>query len=57
MTTGQNGRTMTSTELQKITPKVFLSFAFDDQPLAKRIAHTLQANGIDTWWEEWCIAT
>jgi len=47
---------MTSTETQKITPKVFLSFAFDDQPLAKRIAHTLQANGIDTWWAEWCIA-
>lgn len=36
-------------------PKVFLSYAFDDQVLAKRIAHTLQANGIDTWWAEWCI--
>ena len=47
---------MTATESQKITPKVFLSFAFDDQPLANRIAHTLQANGIDTWWAEWCIA-
>lgn len=36
-------------------PKVFLSYAFDDQALAKRIAHTLQANGVDTWWAEWCI--
>jgi TIR domain len=37
------------------TPKVFLSFAFEDQQLAGRIARTLQANGIDTWWAEWCI--
>lgn len=36
-------------------PKVFLSFAFEDQTLAGRIARTLQANGIDTWWAEWCI--
>ncbi len=38
------------------TPKVFLSFAFEDKALAGRIAKTLQSNGIDTWWAEWCIA-
>lgn len=38
------------------TPKVFLSFAFEDKVLAGQIAKLLQANGIDTWWAEWCIA-
>lgn len=37
------------------TPRVFLSYAFEDKPLAELIARTLQANGIDTWWAEWCI--
>jgi hypothetical protein len=37
------------------TPKVSLSFAFEDQALAGRIARTLQSNGIDTWWAEWCL--
>jgi hypothetical protein len=37
------------------TPKVFLSYAFEDSDLARRIAEKLQANGIDTWWAEWCI--
>jgi len=36
-------------------PKVFLSFAFEDHSLASCIARTLQANGVDTWWAEWCI--
>lgn len=36
-------------------PKVFLSFAYEDKPLAAQIAHALQASGIDTWWAEWCI--
>lgn len=38
------------------TPKVFLSFAFEDMALAGKIAHTLQAGGVDTWWAEWCIS-
>lgn len=37
-------------------PKVFLSYAWEDRELAAQIAHTLQANGIDTWWAEWCIS-
>lgn len=37
-------------------PKVFLSFAFEDMALAGKIAHTLQAGGVDTWWAEWCIS-
>lgn len=56
MTPSHDRRMSTTPEIQSNTPKVFLSFTFDDQPLAKRIAHTLQANGIDTWWAEWCIA-
>nr|WP_284694803.1 toll/interleukin-1 receptor domain-containing protein [Geomonas sp. Red32] len=38
------------------TPKVFLSYAWEDRELASQIAHALQANGIDTWWAEWCIS-
>lgn len=38
------------------TPKVFLSYASEDKDTASLIAHTLQANGIDTWWDEWCIS-
>ena len=37
-------------------PKAFLSYAFEDSALAKRIAVALQSNGIDTWWAEWCMA-
>jgi hypothetical protein len=36
-------------------PKAFLSYAFRDRDLAKRIAEGLQANGIETWWAEWEI--
>ena len=36
-------------------PRVFLSYAFEDKELARRIAEALQSNGIDTWWDNWCI--
>ena len=38
------------------TPNVFLSYTFEDRELAKAIADALQANGIETWWAEWCIS-
>ena len=37
------------------TPKVFLSYTSDDLELARRIAESLMAAGIDTWWDKWCI--
>ncbi|MEN8132223.1 MAG: toll/interleukin-1 receptor domain-containing protein [Pseudomonadota bacterium] len=37
------------------TPCVFLSYTSGDSVLAGRIAESLQANGIDTWWDKWCI--
>lgn len=37
------------------TPVVFLSYAWEDRDLAERIAHSLQANGIDTWWAGWSM--
>lgn len=37
-------------------PKVFLSYTWDDSDLAKQIAESLMANGIDTWWDKWCIS-
>jgi hypothetical protein len=37
-------------------PKVFLSYAWEDRELASVIAERLQANGIDTWWAEWCLS-
>lgn len=36
-------------------PRAFLSYAFEDRDLAKRIAEALQSNGIETWWAEWEI--
>lgn len=38
-------------------PSVFLSYASEDVQLAERIANSLQANGIDTWWDKWSIST
>ena len=37
------------------TPKVFLSYTSSDIELARRIAKSLMAAGIDTWWDKWCI--
>lgn len=36
-------------------PKVFLSYASEDKDFARGIAEGLQKNGIDTWWDNWCI--
>jgi len=39
----------------KAAPKVFLSWSWQDRPLAESVARRLMAMGIDTWWSEWCI--
>ncbi len=39
----------------EMKPVVFLSYASEDKELAENIAQKLQQNGIDTWWDEWCI--
>jgi len=39
----------------KSPPRAFLSYTSDDNELAQRIAESLQASGIDTWWDQWCI--
>lgn len=38
---------------QAASPKVFLSYAFEDRDSAARVANALIASGIDTWWAEW----
>lgn len=38
-----------------LSPKVFLSFAWEDHQLAEKIAKELMINGVDTWWAEWEI--
>lgn len=38
-------------------PKAFLSYAFEDSELARGIAEALMAQGIDTWWAQWCITS
>lgn len=45
-----------ATDAPKITPKVFLSYAGEDQEDARRIANALIAQGIDTWWAEWSLS-
>ena len=44
-------------EDQGKVPHVFLSYTSDDIELARRIAEALQGNGIETWWDKWCIST
>lgn len=34
-------------------PKVFLSYAFDDGDMARRIANAMTEKGIDVWWAGW----
>ena len=36
-------------------PKAFLCYGEEDLKLAKKIAEDLQCNGIETWWDKWCI--
>jgi hypothetical protein len=36
-------------------PRAFLSYAWEDRVLAEKIADAMQANGIETWWAQWCI--
>lgn len=36
-------------------PRVFLSYTHENMGLARDVAQTLQSNGIDTWWDQWCI--
>lgn len=38
-----------------LTPKVFLSFGWEDHSLAGKIAHELMSQGVDTWWADWEI--
>jgi hypothetical protein len=38
-----------------LTPKVFLSFGWEDHDLAGKIANELMRQGIDTWWADWEI--
>lgn len=37
------------------TPQAFLSYTSPDSEVARKIAESLQANGIETWWDKWCI--
>ncbi len=39
----------------EMSPRVFLSYTSDDLERAKQIAETFEANGIETWWDKWCI--
>jgi hypothetical protein len=47
--------TVTEGESPEGAPRVFLSYTSDDAALAERIATALHANGIETWWDKWCI--
>lgn len=38
-------------------PRAFLSYTSDDADFAERVARKLQASGIETWWDRWCIRT
>ena len=36
-------------------PYAFLCYGIEDMALAQRLALAMQAKGIDTWWDNWCI--
>lgn len=36
-------------------PVVFLSYTSDDKEMARRVATTLNENGIEVWWDQWEI--
>lgn len=36
-------------------PRVFLSYTQENMELARNVAQNMQSNGIDTWWDQWCI--
>lgn len=53
---------MSEEDLQFVTlketpksPSAFLSYAWEDADLARKLANALQANGVETWWAEWSI--
>lgn len=48
------GMTFVATEAG-VAPRVFLSYGWEDQHLASKIAEGLETNGIETWWAEWEI--
>lgn len=37
------------------SPRVFLSYTSQNLEFAGRVAKALQAAGIETWWDRWCI--
>ena len=39
-------------EDQKASPKLFISYAFDDKPIAHRIVERLRAQGTDVWFDQ-----
>lgn len=41
--------------VDKRKPVAFLSYATEDKGTAKLIADQLIANGVDVWWDQWCI--
>jgi hypothetical protein len=41
---------------ETVSPRVFLSYTRDNMDLAKRVAEALEAKGIETWWDKWCIS-
>jgi TIR domain len=43
------------TAVPSAPPRVFLSYTSDNLELARRIAEALEAKGIETWWDKWCI--
>jgi hypothetical protein len=36
-------------------PRVFLSYTSDNLEVATKLAQALEASGIETWWDKWCI--
>ena len=43
-------------EVERVTtPRAFLSYSSEDRSLAEHVANSLQASGVETWWDNWEI--
>lgn len=38
-------------------PRVFLSYAYEDRPVAERLANSMRERGLNTWFDQWEVSS
>ncbi len=52
---GLEGKELEGKQTTPAVPKAFVSYTHDNLEIAQKLALALQANGIEVWWDRWCI--